>query len=199
MSDIKSAKDIAQEKIERVGEVTQADRLRWKYVPEGEKMATKYLKDGQDLAAEMAGQSADAKPYIKKGLESVLLAAVVLPQNEAAQGRSQRALDGLLVLKQDRDAALRLVDQMRQVLSHYNDQGEEQRKATYETLKGQYEAKLRKAMDKQFGDVGGLDDQKINVESLPQFHDEWRRVSAQLDLQYLKLLEEFKHELAGVS
>jgi len=53
-------------------------------------------------------------------------------------------------------------------------------------------------MDKQLGGAGGLDNQKISAENLPQFHDEWRRVAAQLDRQYLKLLEEFKSELAKI-
>jgi len=199
MDEIKSARDIAQEKIERVGSVTASDKLRWKYTPEGEKLAARYLKEGYDLVAELAAQPPDAVPYIKKGLESVFMSAVVLPQNEAGQIRNQRALDAILSLKQDRDAAEGLVAQMRQVLGHYTDQGEKQRKATYEALKDQYEAKLHQALDKQLGGAGGLGSQKINAENLPQFHEEWRRVSAQLDRQYLRLLEEFKRELAKVN
>jgi len=33
MSDIKSAREIAMEKVEELGEVTEEERLRWKYVP----------------------------------------------------------------------------------------------------------------------------------------------------------------------
>ena len=199
MDEIKSAKDIALEKIGRVGDVTEADRLRWKYLPEGERLAAHYLKEEGDLAAGLAAQPASAVLYTRKGMESVLMAAVILPQNEAAKIRGQRAMDGLLAIKEDREGAQRLIEQMRQVLDHYADQGEKQRKSTYEALKDQYEAKLRRAMDKQLGGAGSLDGQKIDVESLPQFHDEWRRVAAQLDQQYLKLLEEFKHELLKVN
>ena len=35
MGDIKSAFELAMEKIEKIGEVTEEERLRWKYVPEG--------------------------------------------------------------------------------------------------------------------------------------------------------------------
>ena len=196
MDEIKSARDIAREKIERVGAVTEADKLRWRYLPEGEILAAKYLKDGHNLTAEFAAYPADALPYVKKGLEAVLLVTVVLPKSEAAQSRNQRALDGLIALKKDQGAARRLVDQMQQVLGHYTDQGDKQRKATYEALKGQYEAKVRQAMDKR--GASGLDGLKISAESLPQFQDEWRRVSVQLDQQYLKLLEEFKRGLAEI-
>ncbi len=199
MDEIKNARDIAQEKIERVGDVTDADRLRWKYLPEGERLAAKYLKDGHDLGAELAAQPTHALPYIKKGLESVLLAAVVLPTNDAAKTRNKRALDGIMLLKKDRDAAPRLIDQIRQVLGHYTDQGEKQRKETYEALKDQFELKLRHAMDKQLGGVGGLEGVKLSVESLPQFQEEWRRVSAQFDQQYHKLLDEFKRELSRIN
>lgn len=51
-------------------------------------------------------------------------------------------------------------------------------------------------MDKQMGGSTGM---KINVESLPQFQEEWQRVSVQMDQQYLKLLSEFKRELAKIS
>ena len=40
--------------------------------------------------------------------------------------------------------------------------------------------------------------QKINVESHPQFQQEWRRVLAQLDSQYLRLLEDYKKEIMSV-
>ena len=38
MGDIKSAREIAMEKVEELGEPTDEERLRWKYTPEGEKI-----------------------------------------------------------------------------------------------------------------------------------------------------------------
>ena len=40
---------------------------------------------------------------------------------------------------------------------------------------------------------------KINVESQPQFQEEWRRIQAQLNSQYLKLLDEYKQELSAIT
>ena len=199
MDEIKSAKEIAQEKIDAVGEVSEADKLRWKYRPEGEKLAAKYLKNGNDLVAELSQFPAGALLYIKKGLEEVLTAAIVLPKLEGAQSRNKRAIDGLVALKKDKGAASKLAGQMRQVLDHYTDQGEKQRKATREALKDQYDAKVHQAMDKQLGASAGLEGMKINVETLPQFQEEWRRVSAQMDQQYLGLLDQFKKEMAKIS
>ncbi len=199
MDEIKSAREIAQERIDRVGGVSEEDKLRWKYVPEGEKLAAQYLKEGGDLNAQLARFPASALPYIKKGLETVLLAAIVLPKNDSTPARNKRAIDGLLALKKDKSAAMKLVGQMRQVLDHYTDQGEKQRKATREALKDQYEGKVRQAMDKQLGAAAGLEGLKISVESLPQFQEEWRRVSSQMDQQYLILLDQFKKELAKIN
>ena len=86
---------------------------------------------------------------------------------------------------------------MKQILGHYTDQGAEQRKQTYEALKRQFEVKLKQAVSKQLGTKADTD-LGISVETLPQFQEEWRRASAQMDEQYLKLLEEFKHELRKV-
>ena len=199
MDEIKSAKEIAQEKIDRVGEVSEADKFRWKYLPEGEKLGAKYLKEGHDLAADLARFPAPALPYIKKGLEEVFAAAIVLPKTEGAGARNKRAMDGIVAIKKDKTATNKLIGQMRQVLDHYNDQGEKQRKSAREALKDEYEGKLRQAMDKQLGGAAGMEDLKISAENLPQFQEEWRRVSAQMDQQYLKLLDEFKKELAKIS
>ena len=64
-------------------------------------------------------------------------------------------------------------------------------------LKQQFEAKLKKAVNKQLGTKADTD-LGISVETLPQFQEEWRRAAAQMDEQYIKLLEEFKRELRKV-
>ncbi len=42
--EIKSAREIALEKVARLGQATEEESLRWRYVPEGETLAAKYLK-----------------------------------------------------------------------------------------------------------------------------------------------------------
>ena len=73
----------------------------------------------------------------------------------------------------------------------------EQRKQAYEALKQQFENKLKQAVKKQLGTKADTD-LGISVETLPQFQEEWRRAAAQMDEQYIKLLEEFKRELRKV-
>jgi len=51
--EIKSAMEIAMEKVEKLGEATEEERLKWKYVPEGERLAARYLKQNLNLLAEL--------------------------------------------------------------------------------------------------------------------------------------------------
>ena len=46
---IRSAREIALEKAESVGEATEEERLQWKYLPQGEKLAARYLREDCSL------------------------------------------------------------------------------------------------------------------------------------------------------
>jgi len=196
-ADIKSASEIAQEKINDLGEVTEDEKLKWKYVPAGEKLALRFLKDGQDITSELARYPERAVHYARNGAESVFLSSIQLPKNDVVQLQNKKALDGLLSIKKEKAAATKMLNQIRQILEHYTDQGEEQRKQSYEALKRQFEAKLKQAVNKQLGTKADTD-LGISVETLPQFQDEWRRASAQLDERYMQLLEEYKKELQKI-
>lgn len=195
--EIKSAREIAMEKIASLEEVTEADRLKWKYTPAGGQLALKYINDGQELSSALSGYPDVAQVYVKNGAEEVLLSNIQIPRNETVVARNKKAIDGILSLKKDKTAASKLLNQMKQILEHYTDQGEEQRKRAYATLKGQYEAKLKQAVNKRLGTKEDAD-LGISVDTLPQFQEEWRRASAQMDEQYIKLIEEYKRELCKV-
>lgn len=51
-------------------------------------------------------------------------------------------------------------------------------------------------MEQQIGSAEGLE---ISVESLPQFQEEWQRTLAQLDSQYIGLLDEYKQGLKSIN
>ncbi|MFC1875231.1 hypothetical protein ACFLY3_03710 [Chloroflexota bacterium] len=193
--EIKSAREIAREKIDELGEVTEEERLRWKYVPEGEMLANKYLNKGCDLTEEIERYDKKAKEYLKEGVESVLLAGIGLPQNEQSENKNKRAMDGLKDIKIDKAAVEEVLNNIRNIFDHYTGQGKQQREQTYESLKAEFKVKLQQAMEQQLGSVAGLE---INVENLPQFKEEWRQASAQMDMQYISLLKEYKKELKAI-
>jgi len=196
VGEIKSALEIAREKVEKLGGVTEEERLKWKYVPEGEKLAAKYIKQNLNLLAELSKYEENAKKYVIEGANDILTRNIDLPRNDFARRNSKRAMDGLKTLKSDKVSVENVYSQIRRVFDHYVEQGEQQRKQTYESLKAEVEAKIQQVVKQQLGSFAGI---KIDVESQPQFQEEWRKIQAQLDSQYVKLLDEYKRELSAIS
>ena len=195
MGDIKSAREIAMEKIGKLGEVTDEERLKWKYVPEGEKLAARYLKQDCNLVVELGQHQENVRKYIIEGAEDILIRNIDLPKNDLAKRNNRRAMEGLKSLKSDKVAVENVYSKLRQVFKHYMEQGEQQRKQAYETLKTEFEAKVRQAMQQQLGLIAGV---KMDVEKQPQFQEEWRQMQTQLDSQYYKLLDDYKQELSAI-
>ncbi len=196
MADIKSAREIAMAKVEQLGEATDEERLKWKYVPEGEQLAGKYLKEDFNLVAELSHYQENVRKYIAEGAAEILIRNISLPKNDEAKKKNRKVMDGLKVLKNDKVSAENVYSKIRQLFKHYAEQGEQQRKQAYESLKTDFEAKLQQAVQQQ---LSSLVRGKVDVEKQPQFQQEWRRTSIQLDSQYLNLLNEHKRELSDIN
>ena len=195
MGEIKTAAEIAQEKLAKIGEPTEEERLKWKYGPLGEKLAAVYLKESVNLASEMQKHNEKARQVIISSVNDILLRNISLPRNEAARRINKKAMDGIKSLKEDKIAVENVYSKIRQVLDHYAQEGAKQKQQAYESLKAEFEAKLQEAVKKQTGVDAKLN---IDVEKQPQFQDEWQRMQAQLEGQYLNLLEEYKKELVSI-
>ena len=196
MGDIKSAREIAMEKVEELEGATEDERLRWKYVPEGERLAARYLKEECNLVAELSKYEEKATKYVVEGATEVLIRNINLPNGDLARRNNKRAMDGLKILKRDKASVENVYSKLRRIFDHYLKEGEQQRKQAYERLKTEFEAKVQQALQQQLGSLVGI---KIDVERQPQFQEEWRRVQAQLDSQYYKLLDEYKRELLAIT
>jgi hypothetical protein len=195
MDDIKSALEIAREKMEKLGEATEEERLRWRYAPEGEKLAARYLKQNLNLVAELANYEEKVLSYIKEGASEILIRNISLPKNDLTRRSNRKAMDGLKTVKSDKVGVENVYSRMRNIFNHYMEQGEQQRKQAYARLKAEFEAKVQQAIQQQLGPVMGI---KIDVERQPQFQEEWRKLQNQLDSQYIKLLDEYKQELLAI-
>jgi hypothetical protein len=196
MGEIKSAAEIAREKLEKIGEPTEEERLKWKYGPEGEKLAALYLKEDTNLLNEVKKYDDKARKYITVGVNDILVRNILLPRNEAARRTNKKSMDGLKVLKNDKVAVENVFSRMRHVLDHYVQEGAKQKKQAYDSLKVEFEARVQQAIRKQTGVNAKV---KIDVEKQPQFLEEWQRVQAQMEAQYLTLLDEYKQELTAIN
>jgi len=196
MSEMKSAFERAMERAESLGKASDEERKKWKYLPEGEKLAAKYLKDECDLLGEMDKYDAATRPLVAEGAQGILINNIDLPRNEQAKKVNRKSMEAIKELKRDKAGLENIYTKLRRVFSHYEQEGEQQRRQAYEAVKNDVEAKIRQAMQQQTGAPANM---KINVEAQPQFQQELRRVMVQLDSQYLTLLEEYKQEILNIS
>ena len=195
MGIIKTAAEIAKEKLEKIGEPTEQERLKWKYGPEGEKLAALYLREDINLISEVKKFDDKAKKFIVNSVNDILVRNICLPRNEAVRKTNKKAMDGLKALKNDKTAVENVFSRMRHVLDHYVQEGAKQKKQAYESLKTEFEAKMQQAIRQQTGTNARM---KIDVEKQPQFQEEWQRMQAQMEAQYTNLLDDYKKELAAI-
>jgi hypothetical protein len=196
MGEIKSAAEIAREKLEKIGEPTEQERLKWKYGPEGEKLAALYLKEDTNLANEIKKYDDKARKFVVASMSDILIRNILLPRNEAARKTNKKAMDGLKAIKNDKVAVENVFSKIRHVLDHYTQEGAKQKKQAYESLKAEFEAKIQQAIRQKTGVNARVN---IDVEKQPQFLEEWQRLQAQMENQYLTLLDEYKKEMAVIN
>lgn len=195
MDEIKSALEIAMEKVEKLGEATEEERLKWTHVPEGEKLANRYLKENLNLVVKLNRYQENIRKYIMEGTAEVLIRNLGLPKNDVAKKNNRRAMDGLKMLKNDKVNVENVYSKIRYLFNHYTEQGEQQRQQAYASLKTELEARIQQEAQQQLDPLMGM---KIDVERQPQFQQEWRKIQTQLDSQYLTHLNEYKRELLGI-
>ncbi len=196
MSEMKSALERAMERAERLGAASDEDRRRWKYIPEGEKLAGLWLKDEGDLFGEVEKYDEGARPVVIEGAQGILVNSIDLPRNEHLKKVTRKAMEAIKEFKRDKVAVENVYTKLRRVFSHFEQEGEQQKRQAYEAVKRDVEAKMQQSMQQQTGTAAPM---KIDVESQPQFQQEWRRTLTQLESQYLTLLEEYKQEIRDIA
>ena len=196
MADVKSAYEIAMEKIKDIEPATAEERLKWKFGPKGEQLAGKYMKDDVNLMAELSNYNEQEKKYVLQGVSAILIRNIDLPKNDAAKKNNRKAMDGIKLIKKDKTAVENVFSKIRYIFNHYAEQGEAQKKEAYEQVKEQFAMKLQQAMQQQMGTNARTD---INVEQHPQFQEEWRKTLLRLDAQYIQHLTEYKKALQAIN
>ena len=196
MGDVKSAFEIAMEKIKDIEPATQEERLKWKFIPKGEELAGKYMKDDVNLVAELSKYSEQEKKYVMQGISSILTRNIDLPKNDAVKKNNRKAMDGIKLIKKDKTAVENVFSKIRYIFNHYAEQGDMQKKEAYEQVKEQFAMKLQQAVQQQMGTNARMD---INVEQHPQFQEEWRKTLLRMDAQYTQHLTEYKHALQSIN
>jgi hypothetical protein len=196
MADIKSFREIAMEKIAAIGEASEEEQLKWKYIPEGEKLAAACLSDGKEIKPEIDKYDKKVREFVIKGAEKVFISNINMPKNDTLKNTSEKSMHNLLSIKNDKNAVKDIYNKINYIFDHYNTQGKQQRDQSYELLKNDFQNKVEQALAQQTGTKNNIE---INVENLPQFQEEWRKVLSQIDNQYSNYLNEYKQNLREIA
>src|SRR5271157_2950548 len=197
MGDIKSAYEIAMEKINKIESATPEERMKWKFIPKGEELAGKYIKDDINLTAELSKYNDEERKYVVQGISAILTRNIDLPKNDAVKKNNRKAMDGIKLIKKDKTGVENVFSKIRYIFNHYTEQGEAQKKEAYEQVKAQFAEKLQQAVQQQMGANARMNN--IDVERHPQFQEEWRKMLVRLDTQYIQHLNEYKHDLLALN
>lgn len=189
---IKTALERALERVEKL-EINDDKVKELEFTPEGARLVAQYLKDEKmDLLAALTKYDTKVRKFVLKGIETTLLSNIHLPQNERAKGENRKALEGISQLKKSKAKIASLSGTMEQLFAQY----EQTRRQYYSKLRGEFETALKQAMQQQSGmAVKG----SVNVETHPDFQQNWMQVCSRIDTQYQHALDEIKQELARLT
>jgi len=194
MSEMKSAREKAMEKVEKLGKLTEDEIKRFECVPVGNKLASRYLQEADfNLDAELTRyKGTGLRKYIAQGAQEIFLHNVILPQNERDKKVTKRAMSGLRIIKENKNQLETILDRITNLLNYY----EQAHQQAYSQFKKGFEAKLQEnsqTLQKQPGNTV-----PIEVQLQAQFQAEWHKLNSQLNAQYEKVLEEHKQQIQKI-
>ncbi len=194
MSEMKSAREKAMEKVEKLGKLTEDEIKRFECVPVGNKLASRYLQDADfNLDAELTKyKGTGLRKYIAQGAQEIFLHNIILPQSERDKQVTKRAVAGLRIAKENKNQLETILDRITNLLNYY----EQASQQTYSQFKKGFEAKLQETTQTLQRQAGNT--LPIEVQLQAQFQAEWHKLSSQLNTQYEKVLEEHKQHIQKI-
>jgi hypothetical protein len=192
MDRIKSAYERAMEKIDQLEKPNDKQRLEWKLLPEGQKLAGEFIKGEGSPFSKIANAMPDHRPYLIKGMAGVLISNLQLPRTQPIHLANTKMIEGLERLLKDKPKAKELLSRVKYVSDQYWQFAVPQREQTRQQLKMQMEQQVMEVLSRQRGPQGQV---QVQVEALPEFQQQWMRISNQIDRQYEQHLEENKKQL----
>ena len=141
MSEMKSAREKAMERVEKLGKLTEDEIKRFECVPVGNKLASRYLQEADfNLDAELTRyKGTGLRKYIAQGAQEIFLHNISLPQSERDKQVTKRAMTGLRIIKENKNQLETILDRITNLLNYY----EQARQQTYSQFKKGFETKLQ--------------------------------------------------------
>jgi len=193
MSKIKSSKEILMEKLSKM-EIKREEVERQRFIDIGRRLAGNYLMDERfDLISSLKEYKGEKEErYVREGLQSVLIHNLALPRNEEVEKNTRRAMEGISRLKEDKKGVAKIFNRLEEQFSYYKDE----REMNYRVLKERFRIRLeesKKVIEEQLGLKVELE-----IDSQPEFQNEWKEVIGRLDAEYDEILEGYRKELEDI-
>lgn len=187
MAEIKSALEIAMEKANRLGAVDKNESISEDLFNKGRRLAAKYMNgEIKDLTAGLNDIKGSDIELIINGAMEVLLRNVALPRDKDQWSSIKRAFSGIVALKGS--PIKEIIAQIEQLLKTY----ELTRTRYYDQLKAQMQGRLgglQQSIARQYGAAVAA---SIDIEALPEFQNEWSKLSSDINSQFDHHLQQLK-------
>ena len=193
MNRMKSAFELAMERAMGLEEPDEEQKLEWELAPKGRRLAGSFLKGQGTPFTTVENESPERRPFLIKGMMEALVSNLQLPKNDGANYTNTKVMEGIERLLAGKAGVKELLERVKYVTEQYRQFGIPQREQAYAQLKAQFEAQVMGAMSRQMGQqMSGM---QVNVETMPEFQQQWLSVSSQMDSQYEQHLEDFRKQL----
>lgn len=193
MDRIKSAYEMAMERFKQRKEIPQNEIDKMEYTPEGKAIAAKYLREKEfDFFSEVNKFPGSMRDYILEGAQETFLNNILLPVDKATSETNKRAMEGLFLVKRDKETLKEAFSQLEHFFQYY----ERTLEHAYVQFKERYAAKMSATLRSLEKRVGGKI--KVDPEKQPGFREEWMRAIGGINAQYEQVLGEQKERLRSV-
>ncbi|MGB9711810.1 MAG: hypothetical protein ACP5J5_03425 [Dissulfurimicrobium sp.] len=192
MAEIRSALEIALEKAERLGAANKNEAVSEELFNKGRRLAARYINgEEKDLTIGLKDIKKEDLPHVINGAIEIILRNIILPRDKDQWSSINRAFSGIIALKGS--PVKEIVSQIEQLLKTY----EVTKKRYYDQLKAQMQGRLggiQQSLAKQYGTAIAA---SINIETLPEFQNEWSKLSSDINEQFNRHLQQLKAYLAS--
>ena len=193
MNRMKSAFELAMERAMELEEPDEEQKLEWELGPKGRRLAGAFLKGQGAPFTTIENESSQRRAYLVKGMVEALVSNLQLPKSDGANYTNEKVMEGIQRLFAGKAGVKELLERIKYVTDQYRQFGMPQREQAFAQLKAQFETQVMGAMARQMGQQA--QDMQVNVETMPEFQQQWMSVSSQMDSQYEEHLEDFRKQL----
>ncbi len=187
MAEIRSTMDLVMERAARIGKASSEEIRQSEARTRGMHLTVDYL-DGKpaQLIEALEREEAAIQMAVRQGMAESLLRNIFLASDDVQLERVTRACQGIVALAGNARDVASICQEVRHIIDGYARHREQLRRQLEDQVRVQYEQALEQQMGEQAGALN------IDPTLQPRFKEEWSRIKAELDGQYMRALEQHK-------